>query len=433
LKRTDALRRVVVALRREVESLTRDSAISADPSARYFPGSVPSDAPREARAITLDSSVPGWHSTGLYAIPGEPVHLAWGANAGAFRVHIGCHTDTLWHHDSWKRAPDISRSWDSIHIPNPTDQAHAGVVVNPYGGLVYIEMLQPASGEVRCTISNAAEAPRFVLGKTTREEWLASRDAPAPWGELESDRVIVSVPSSALRGLDDPTALMEFWNAISDAHAALAMIPMPPPRPHRFVADVQISAGYMHAGYPIMTHLDAVDDMTSLERLRRGPWGLLHELGHNHQEGEWTFEGTGEVTCNLFALHAIDTICAPRAGSRGHDAVNSPPDWRSHVAGGADFKVWKRSPFLALHMYVQLEESFGWETFKEVIAEYRALARDQRPRTDIEKRDQWMVRFSRACERNLGPFFQAWGVPTSEEARASITDLPEWMPADWPE
>ena len=30
--------------------------------------------------------------------------------------------------------------------------------------------------------------------------------------------------------------------------------------------------------------------------------------------------------------------------------------------------------------------------------------------------------------RNLGPFFQAWGVPTSEKARVSIADLPAWMP-----
>ena len=28
-------------------------------------------------------------------------------------------------------------------------------------------------------------------------------------------------------------------------------------RPERYAADIQISAGYMHSGYPIMTHLDA--------------------------------------------------------------------------------------------------------------------------------------------------------------------------------
>ncbi|NQT83440.1 hypothetical protein HQ563_10470, partial [bacterium] len=60
------------------------------------------------------------------------------------------------------------------------------------------------------------------------------------------------------------------------------------------------------------------------------------------------------------------------------------------------------------------------------------LPDDQRPKTNDQKRDQWMVRFSRTVGRNLGPVFQAWGVPTSEKARASITDLPVWMPDDIP-
>jgi hypothetical protein len=77
-------------------------------------------------------------------------------------------------------------------------------------------------------------------------------------------------------------------------------------------------------------------------------------------------------------------------------------------------------------------KAFGWDTYKKVLAEYRALPASERPKSDAQKRDQWMVRFSRACGKNLGPFFQAWGVPTSEEARASIAGLPEWMPADWP-
>jgi hypothetical protein len=28
----------------------------------------------------------------------------------------------------------------------------------------------------------------------------------------------------------------------------------------------------------------------------------------------------------------------------------------------------------------------------------------------------------------MGPFFEAWGIPTSEDARKSIAELPEWMP-----
>jgi hypothetical protein len=83
-------------------------------------------------------------------------------------------------------------------------------------------------------------------------------------------------------------------------------------------------------------------------------------------------------------------------------------------------------------MYMQLREAFGWEPFKQVFAEYSRLSEPDLPKNDDQKRDQWMVRMSRAVGKNLGPFYTAWGIPTSDTARASIADLPEWMPPDFP-
>jgi hypothetical protein len=81
-------------------------------------------------------------------------------------------------------------------------------------------------------------------------------------------------------------------------------------------------------------------------------------------------------------------------------------------------------------MYKQLKDEFGWDAYKRVFAEYRALPEEERPKTDADRRDQWLVRFSRTVGRNLGPFFEYWGVPTSEAARKSIDQLPAWMPVD---
>ena len=97
-----------------------------------------------------------------------------------------------------------------------------------------------------------------------------------------------------------------------------------------------------------------------------------------------------------------------------------------------DFEQWKREPFLALVMYEQLQQAFGWDAFRQVFATYRSLPEAERTKSDDEKRNQWMVRFSRQVGRNLGPFFEAWGVPTSQEARDSIADLPVWLPPDFP-
>ena len=127
----------------------------------------------------------------------------------------------------------------------------------------------------------------------------------------------------------------------------------------------------------------------------------------------------------------METIAGKGVG-QGHDATDllAKRNGRAtkYLDGGADFTKWKSDPFLALEMYIQIREAFGWEPFKKVFAEYRSLKKGEHPQGDEAKHDQWMVRMSRAVGKNLGPFFTMWGVPTSETARASIKELPTWMP-----
>ena len=104
------------------------------------------------------------------------------------------------------------------------------------------------------------------------------------------------------------------------------------------------------------------------------------------------------------------------------------PQVIAYVKGGSDFASWKRRPGLALWMYLLVQDEFGWEPFQKVFAEYAALPDAERPKNDAQKRDQWMVRLSRTVGRNLGPYFETWGVPTSNEARESIADLKPWLP-----
>ena len=222
---------------------------------------------------------------------------------------------------------------------------------------------------------------------------------------------------------------MALWDKILDGYADFAGIPHHRLRPERYCTDRQISAGYMHSGYPIMTGLDVAPDFVNTHTIltngdgKTKSWGFFHEMGHNHQQSDWTFDGTGEVTNNVFALYILDTVCG--VTTRTHPALEPAARQarlQKYLDGGAKFDQWKSDPFLALTMYIQLQQGFGWDTYKKVFAEYRRLPDAERPKTDQDKRDQWMVRFSRAAGRNLGPFFQAWGVPTTPEARASIAE-----------
>ena len=107
------LARVLLTLElKEIDALP-PGKVTAHPAAKAFPGEVPADAPRMTRKIEIDTSIPAWHSTGLYAAPGEmiTVTVPESAKAGKLAVRIGAHKDRNWHHDSWRRAPEISKSF----------------------------------------------------------------------------------------------------------------------------------------------------------------------------------------------------------------------------------------------------------------------------------------------------------------------------------
>jgi hypothetical protein len=429
LLEADAAGRLAVALRVEQIKQLPPRRVRADPSAAVFPGAVPPGTRRARRSISVDTSIPGWHSTGLYAPAGETVtaSVSGGAAGTRFQIRIGCHTDLLWDKEKWDRCPEIT-----VHKP----LIGKTMVASPFGGPIYVEVGKPAGGTVSVTIAGGVEAPYFILGQTKPAQWRSIRMAPAPWAELATSKVILSVPSEVVRRLDDPVALLEHWDRVLDCDAELAGIPSRRTRPERYVPDVQISVGYMHSGYPIMTHLDVAPMMVDLVKLTQGDtaWGFYHEMGHNHQSTDWTFDGTTEVTVNLFTMYVIERLChlPPMRGRAAPTNARQSKARAEYRAGGKDFETWKKEPFLALQMYVQLINAFGWDALKKVIAEYRTLPPAEHPKTDDDKRDEWMIRYSRTVGRNLGPFFDAWGVPVSAKAKATIANLPAWMPKEVP-
>jgi len=402
------------------------------PAAAGFPGPVPPEAKRVDKTVAVDTAVPGWASTGLYAAPGEAIEVTLPPDAAkaGLGLRIGSHTDRIWHHDGWRRFPEISYA---------TSLAAATTRFgNPFGGIVYITVPGGCKlGRIRVRIKGAVEMPYFVQGETPLHLWRTEiRKRPAPFAELATRKIILTIPSSVVRELDDPEALMWVWDAGLDAIADLAAIPRDRPRPERMCTDVQISAGYMHSGYPVMTHLDVAPRMVDRDKMVTGGakacWGFWHELGHNHQSGHWTFAGTGETTVNLFSLYCCERVSnEPVAKNSWLNPARRNKRVAKYFADGAKFEEWCRDPGLSLMFYAQLQQAFGWGAYQRVFAAYRAAKRSELPRNDNEKRDQFLVRFSREVGRNLGPFFTAWGIPTSEAARKSVADLPVWLPPDF--
>ncbi|XP_042782850.1 TRPM8 channel-associated factor 2 isoform X1 [Panthera leo] len=385
---------------------------------------APSDQPI---AVEIDGSNPGnedrWVSTGLYLPHGQSaeVSLSEAAACAGLKIQVGCHTDNLTEARKLSRAPVVTHQC----CMDRTTRSVSCL----WGGLLYVIVPKGSKlGPIPVTIKRAVPAPYYKLGKTSVQEWKnCVQESLAPWGELATDNIILTVPTADLRTLEDPEPALHLWDEMMQAIARLAAQPFPLCRPERIVADVQISAGWMHSGYPIMCHLESVQELINEAGMRsRGLWGPIHELGHNQQQQKWEFPPhTTEATCNLWSVYVHETVLGiPRA--RAHPAL-SPPERekriKTHVGKGAPLHDW--NVWTALETYLQLQEAFGWEPFTQLFAEYQTLSGT--PTDKAGKMNLWVKKFSEKVQKNLAPFFEAWGWPVQKEVAASLSCLPEWQ------
>ncbi len=421
------MERLALLVHHEQERTKSASKVKAAPWSENFPGAVASRE-RVRATVRVDPTIPRWTSTGLYAAPGETISVKWPRNARTrgYWIRIGAHSDVLWGKKNWTRHPEISRRF-RLQEGSRID------VASEHGGLVYIEVPRGQKGEAfDVTFFGAARAPWFVHNQTDLKTWRETiRHYPAPWAEFGNSKIILTVRSEDARKIDDPQALLTFWSEVLDLYADLGQQPLER-APQRMVADRQISVGWLHSGYPIMmqlVHSAQVIDLPLLQSsdLSKSPgWGFWHELGHNHQRPAWTFRGTTEVTCNLFSLYV------------GHKVRGIPPEknsWPLNARARAllylkqpDFKRWQSDPGIALWTYIFLQREFGWEAFQDVFRAYAHTPKEELPKTEQQKRDQWATRFSTRVGRDLGPYFEAWGVPISKAARAEMASEKAWMP-----
>uniref|UniRef100_A0A4W6DSG2 Peptidase M60 domain-containing protein n=1 Tax=Lates calcarifer TaxID=8187 RepID=A0A4W6DSG2_LATCA len=361
-----------------------------------------------------------WISTGLFLAPGMKTYMAIPAEIvnKDWKVQIGCQTDRL-NAAELKRAPHVCE-----RIPITSEMMQ---VWNLWGGLIYLIAPPKTQVEgVEVIVQMAVPAPYYRSGVTTAADWSLLRTAPAPWGELEFDNIILTVPSDVVRDLERPDELASHWDAIMRAVADLSAIPQIFPRKERFVTDVQISHGWMHAGYPIMAHKPIAAQLVSVEHARtKDLWGPIHELGHNQQRGCWEFPPhTTEATCNLWAVYVHEEVLGINR-AQAHEAMTLEKRNKraaDYATAGRNISNW--NVWVALETYIQLQEKFGWDAFKKVFAAYHQMSNF--PRDDKGKMNLYAETFSQTVEMNLAGFFKAWGWPIETTTDEKLSNLPPW-------
>ncbi|PYI51514.1 M60 family metallopeptidase [Paenibacillus flagellatus] len=420
------------------------------PYADNFPGAVPAGAPTVPnRVVRVDfdystfdylrqGTVPkNWISTGLYAPAGEWVTVNVPAGTTNLDVQVGAHTDNLTSQNVWKRVPVITQRKTLVPGENR--------IRSPYGGLIYLIPTKPQPGVAKdISIAGGFAAPYYVLGQTSADEWRTTvRNNPAPWAELQGRRVIVTLPSEVVRSLDDPRELMEKWDAIVDYQDEVAGLSPDNPLPHksanlpfRYVADRQISAGFMHAGYPIMFQIDpSAAHAVDINRVTRGGWGFWHETGHEFQQGAWNWNVTGEITVNIYSLYVQQKFGNSSnlliRNAEGKDFYDRAFDYMASSIPNKSFgDTAQLDLFGYLVLFRQLSLAYGWEFYAKLHRAYRELPAAQLPKTNQEEIDTFVVMASKTAGENLTAFFDKWAVPYSKDAvRAQIAALNLPMPA----
>jgi len=407
----------------------------AHPSAVDFPGAVPVGASRVTKNLSVNGDyigLPsgfgysgarshGMMSTGLYAAPGEVVNITLPASVVDQNViiKIGGHSDSLWGKETLDRHPRISRSW----VVDSTSMQ----VGNTFGGLIYVTFPPDSTfGMINVTIEHAIEAPYYIHGITSELEWNSTiRNLSAPWAELQGDEFILTVPSSSIRNLSNPVELLDWWDtALEMEHNLSGYLPWT--RVERAVFDVQISAGWMHSGYPFMAHLASVPNVVDKDYMAtQGDWGMFHELGHNHQWMASTLPGNTETTCNLFSAYLMTELVGVDLGS-GHGAMNESTRatrTENYFNAGSQISQW--SVWTALETHMMIQEEFGWDVYTETFSHYYNSSLSQ-PSNDTQEYNSWAARISNETGRNLVPFFRAWGLPINNGTFETVDHLPVW-------
>lgn len=213
-------------------------------SADLWPGAVPKSAERVTKKITLLPGIGGWRSTGLYVPPGEIVTITTSGIKGSLRAQIGCHTDGLPEQIlaiddetgkpdkeipinlakvkmGWQKVTDNRALWRwpectrSFNINRPREE-----IAFALGGILYFIWNGGGDKPLTIEVSGCVEMPYFRLGIDDDEKWVNElRDKPAPWAELATKNVIITVQSKHVRKITQMTALAQWWGkAIAIQH-----------------------------------------------------------------------------------------------------------------------------------------------------------------------------------------------------------------------
>ncbi|XP_064085960.1 uncharacterized protein LOC135201043 [Macrobrachium nipponense] len=405
----------------------------------HYPGSVPAAVPRTNFLCVLKANTvqqrenirmrapKDWQATNMYVVAGDifiivlPDDLP-SSQAKQISVKVGAQTDRLKptlpkiQNHGFKRMPIVSEDF----YVNPG----INFFRSQYGGNLIFLYEGEESFTVTAEVQNVVESPHYILGVTNEEEWERMRTLNTPFCVLESNKVVLVVPTSRATEIPDIDVLLQRYDDIIEKMEDLSGFSEgdPPPQGKQWlVDDIQITAGSAHAGFPIMFQ-HQFNDLT----LTKTPysWAVWHEIGHNYQQRQfWSHAYGSESTVNLFSLYIQEKL---EADDRLKSQNKYKPTSRAVDDGltleGAD--CWQKLIFM-----MEIKHAFpdhGWDIFRHLNRVTRTLEKKEADSLKARRQRQYDHAYrtmSKQVGSDLIRHYERWSVPVSENAREEIESL----------
>lgn len=297
------------------------------------------------------------------------------------------------------------------------------------GGLLYFYNYHNTGEVVAKVKKGGTPNPLFILGKHTTKDWKRMlAENPNPYAiEMKGENSLLTMhPETVAEHLkqEDPTALLKKHDEIINIEHKISGLSkdgvgVANQGKHsiHFVED-WYTDNYMYATYYRTAYSKGnLESVLNLEELTNDGWGPWHEVGHQHQQDTWLWDGLGEVTVNIYSLAVQTTF--------GHK-TRLEQEGRYEAAfaylGKPDAQE-KMNEFEKLVMFWQLHLAYGDQFYPRLHQMYRMLQNTEMPKSDEEKKQMFIYMTSKVAGQNLIPFFKEWGLTPSDETREKIEKL----------
>ncbi len=401
-------------------------------------GGIPSDAKLVKFTQRVNSRGDKWReelvSIGAYAPPGKLVTVSIPAELVGKKLEV-----QVGHHFSEKNRPLISmpgtNRWYKLDKETTT-------FVTPHGGLMLLKVpREVALQDAPIRVEGVLKSPRFVLGKNTDAEWAKLRNAPAPWGELVSEHVVLVVPRDTLQTLAQPTAVMTWWNEnCRDLEDFFSYYPGVPFRMH---AGLYAEEGVSY--WPLQWESKNMAYLFNLDAMKEKNSALfLHEHGHHCDFWEMELSFWGESTTNWGGYYLKARPGRAFAWKDSHDThLRNLFDPGNKAMLEIMQDKWYKISTKGTHhwsypitsMMIGYAEDFGWDCVKKTIKRLRDKNDEmyrwsfvQGADDDQAKIDRYLIGLSQAAGRDVSPYFAHFKMFPSAGASKYLAQLrlPKW-------